>query len=1006
MKKLLVMIAISVLLILSAFAAEKTVYVTDGGDGDGSTASAPVGTLADAYAVLGDNGGKVVIVDTVSLTASFTEPTHSGKVILTGGTLAVGDIRFILNGATTFENITLKGNKNYLSIYAQFNPIEFGEGITVSGFGNFGSVSSGISIVGGVRKDVGNFADETLINKDINITMKSGKAIIIGFNRNMEETFTGTAHINLEGGTYYNIYMGSIGAGKGGNIDLNISGGTFTYNIYSNAKTSKVAGNIDVTITGGDFSATTFERFDCSVTGTGAKSVVDVSALDDSSVVENKLESVTELIKKEEEAPEVNLDMVYVNDGGNGDGSTATAPVGTLAEAYAALGEDGGTIVVTNKLTLTASFTEPSHSRKITITGGTISFENMRFILNGATTFENITLHGNEKYLLIVAQFNPIVLGEGITVTGFGDFTEAAQAITIVGGVQSGADKYNDSSLIDKDTSITVKSGKALIIAGSRGVSTAYTGTTNITLEGGTFYNIYLGSSSGSFKNANLTISGGTFIYNVYSSAKISKVTDSVNTKITGGDFSAATLTRFDGSVTSENGTSVADVRGLSDYSTLVGKMEGYQKIITPEGEIFPEEKTAIQDAFLYGSFTASDGTVMPYRYYLPEGYETSGKDYPIFLYMHGNGSRGTNNTSQLSSYCINNAVYESDYECIMIAPQCPTSPYEWTLYGTVGKVNHYPGSEKYAEFLESGNPYGSKYFCATVELLDMFLADYRVDTSKVYLGGSSNGTGAVWNLMTLYPEVFAAAVPVSGSRAVDDFSHAIAHRMKDIPIWAFHGDLDTSESGSPVEGTRAIVKALREVDGNITYTEVEGGNHSNIWRIAAETPGIVDWLFSQTNDAFVNTLSGEKGEALSIPENLKWSADTAMWDAVENAGAYRVTFYVDGEEAKTLFTCNNYYTLDIDTLGEGAITFTVRAHPSKNAYSIGAESAKSKAYTENVDIDAVADYDGDGVIGLGDVIYLLRGIVDGKTIVNGDINGDRTVSLIDVIQLIKHIVK
>ena len=1002
MKKLLIMLVLFTLMLIPVFAAEKTVYVSDTGTGDGSSASTPLGTLADAYAALGDNGGKIIITDKVTLTAKFVEPAHSGKVTITGGTLAVNSIRFVLNGATTFENLTIHGNAAYLSIIAQFNPIVFGEGLTVTGFGDFTSVAKGIAIVGGVIDGEGKYNDSSLLNSDTYITLKSGKAIIIGFNQKVDKAYTGTAHINLEGGTYYNIYMGSA-TGSGGSVDMNISGGKFIYNVYSNAKTSKLTGSINTKITGGDFSASSFSRFDCSVTGTGAKSVVDVSALADSSIVEGKLEGVTELIKKEEAPPAVNLNTVYVNDGGSGDGSSAGTPVGTLADAYAALGADGGTIVVTEKLTLTASFTEPAHSGKVTLTGGTISFENMRFILNGATTFENIALHGNEEYLLIVAQFNPIVFGEGITVTGFGDFTAVAQSLTIVGGVQSGADKYNDSSLINKDTSITVKSGKALIIAGSRGVSTAYTGTTNLDLQGGTFYNIYLGSSGGSFKKANLTISGGTFIYNVYSSAKISKVTDSVNAKITGGDFSATTLTRFDGSVTGEGATSVVDVRGLKNYSTLVEKMEGYKKIITDEGEIFPEEKIAIQDAFLYGSFTASDGTVMPYRYYLPEGYETSGKDYPVVLYMHGNGSRGTNNTSQLGSYSINNAIYESDYECIMIAPQCPSSPYEWTLYSTVGK-NVYPGSEEYAKFLESGEPYGSKYFCAATELLDKFLTDYRVDTSKVYLAGTSNGTGAVWNLMALYPEVFAAAIPVSGSRAEDDYVHAVAHRMKDIAIWAFHGDLDTSASGSPVEGTRTMAAAIKAVGGNITYTEVVGGNHSNIWKIAADTPGIVDWLFAQTNDSFKNTLSGAKGAALPAPTNLKWNGKTATWDAIENAGAYKVTFYVDGAVAKTCFTNNNSFAPDFSSFDDGKYTFSVRAFPQNNNNNISAESAVSVAYAFN--IDEVADYNGDGALSVADVLILLKTIVDNSAIENGDLNGDGKVGLVDVLHLLKHILK
>lgn len=694
---------------------------------------------------------------------------------------------------------------------------------------------------------------------------------------------------------------------------------------------------------------------------------------------------------------------VYVTDGGTGDGSTATTPVGTLADAYAALGTNDGKIVITNTLTVSSKFIEPTHSGKITVTGGTLAVSNIRYILNGATTFENITLKGNRDYLTIVAQFNPIVFGEGITVSGFGSFTGVGNSVTIVGGLQSGEDKCNDDSLLDKDPSITVKSGKVLIICSSRHIDKNYTGTVNLNIEGGTFSNIYFGVSDGGYAgDANVNISGGTFLRNIFSNAKISKLSGSVNVRVTGGDFSASTFERFDGSVVGEGATSVADVRGLKDYSTLVGKMEGFTKIITDEGEIFPDEKLAIKEAFLYGSFTASDGTVIPYRYYLPEDYETSGKDYPVFLYMHGNGSRGTNNTSQLSTYSINHAIYESAYDCIMIAPQCPSAPYEWTIKGTTG-INTYPGSEAYAAFLESGEPYPSKYFCAAAELLGMFLTDYRADTSKVYLGGSSNGTGAVWNLMTLYPEVFAGAVTVAGSRAENDYVHAVAHRMNDIPIWAFHGDSDTTVL---VKGTRIMVNAVKEAGGNITYTEVAGGTHGNIWKIAANTPGVVDWLFSQTNDSFENTISKAKGAALPTPQNLDWEKGSATWDSVQNAGAYKVMFYVDGILEKTVFTCNTYYTLDLDSFSSGDCTFTVTAFPENNAYSISAESAASKAYSVEIDIDEVADFNGDGTINVSDVLILLKSAVNNNTAWGCVINGDGRINIADVLRLIKHIIK
>ena len=64
----------------------------------------------------------------------------------------------------------------------------------------------------------------------------------------------------------------------------------------------------------------------------------------------------------------------------------------------------------------------------------------------------------------------------------------------------------------------------------------------------------------------------------------------------------------------------------------------------------------------------------------------------------------------------------------------------------------------------------------------------------------------------------------------------------------------------------------------------------------------------------------------------------------------------------------------------------------------------QSEAYRVDVNIDEVADYNGDGTINIGDVICLVKAIVNGSTIDNGDLSGDRKVSLVDVIRLIKHI--
>jgi predicted peptidase len=72
-------------------------------------------------------------------------------------------------------------------------------------------------------------------------------------------------------------------------------------------------------------------------------------------------------------------------------------------------------------------------------------------------------------------------------------------------------------------------------------------------------------------------------------------------------------------------------------------------------------------------TFTATDGTEVLYRFAAPEKTE-EGKQYPLVLFLHGSGSRGTDNKGQLKngvSEILDTAgqLVELVY---LIAPQCP----------------------------------------------------------------------------------------------------------------------------------------------------------------------------------------------------------------------------------------------------------------------------------------------------------------------------------------------
>src|ERR1700731_21683 len=75
----------------------------------------------------------------------------------------------------------------------------------------------------------------------------------------------------------------------------------------------------------------------------------------------------------------------------------------------------------------------------------------------------------------------------------------------------------------------------------------------------------------------------------------------------------------------------------------------------------------------------------------------------------------------------------------------------------------------------------------AVIALLDEVMNKYAVDASRVYLTGHSMGGFGTWYLAYKHPEKFAAIAPMSAPMVIT----AGASRLKEMPIWVFHGEKD-----------------------------------------------------------------------------------------------------------------------------------------------------------------------------------------------------------------------
>ena len=74
------------------------------------------------------------------------------------------------------------------------------------------------------------------------------------------------------------------------------------------------------------------------------------------------------------------------------------------------------------------------------------------------------------------------------------------------------------------------------------------------------------------------------------------------------------------------------------------------------------------------------DGASLPYRIYIPKNYDC-GEKYPMLVFLHGAGERGTDNEKQMihGLQDMFNDPASPIYDSIVIAPQCPEES-QWVL--------------------------------------------------------------------------------------------------------------------------------------------------------------------------------------------------------------------------------------------------------------------------------------------------------------------------------------
>ena len=194
------------------------------------------------------------------------------------------------------------------------------------------------------------------------------------------------------------------------------------------------------------------------------------------------------------------------------------------------------------------------------------------------------------------------------------------------------------------------------------------------------------------------------------------------------------------------------------------------------------------------------------YLLYLPTDYNDNEKDFPLVLFLHGAGERGTD-IEKVKVHGLPKLISQGkEFPFIVVSPQCPDNMF-WNV-----------------DILAA--------------LLDEIESNYRIDKNKIYVTGLSMGGHGTWELAIAKPNRFAAIAPVCGWSDPEK-----ACTIKEVLIWVFHGAKDKVV---PVAASEKMVEALKSCGADVKFTIYPEANHDS-WTETYNNDELYIWLLEHS---------------------------------------------------------------------------------------------------------------------------------------------------------------
>lgn len=151
----------------------------------------------------------------------------------------------------------------------------------------------------------------------------------------------------------------------------------------------------------------------------------------------------------------------------------------------------------------------------------------------------------------------------------------------------------------------------------------------------------------------------------------------------------------------------------------------------------------------------------------LPARYDSTTKNYPLLVFIHGMGQLGNAKLSSIQGLGVTKLLHEQKF------------PASFTVKGQTHS------------FIVVSPQFSQPPTADDVSsLIDYLVQAYRVDADRIYVAGLNMGGAAAWDIAGTHSDKIAAIVPIAAASWADE-KRCSNIASKGVGVWAFHNNDD-----------------------------------------------------------------------------------------------------------------------------------------------------------------------------------------------------------------------